>query len=173
MKRIALTAFMLSSIWPVVHAQTTIDRVRMTDNDLSCQQTYSEIGQMDGVLARSRQPVAPTAAQADPNAGQNAAVAGAVAGAVAQTAITQAAVRGGFGFGGFGGMGGSVGGLFGSLVQQAASQNAQQAAAEQAAAAASAQQNAQLAQQAQGRKDHLTSLFLSRGCKMSDIQKQG
>jgi hypothetical protein len=168
MKRIALTVFTLSCLASVAQAQTTIDRVKMTDNDLSCQQAYNEIGQMDAVMARSRQPVA--GVQGDPNAANNA-VAGAVAGAVAQTAIANAAARGGFGFGGFGGGGGSVGGLFGSLVQQATAQGAQQAAAEQAAAAATAQQNAGLALQAQGRKDHLTSLFLGKGCKMSEIVK--
>jgi phage protein D len=168
MKRLALTAVFLSSLWPAAHAQAPIERVKMTDNDLTCQQAYNEIGQMDGVMARSRQPVAAAGVQADPNAANNA-MAGAVAGAVAQTAMANAAARGGFGFGGFGGGGGSVGGLFGSLVQQAATQGAQQAAADQAAAAATAQQNALLAQQAQGRKDHLTSLFLSKGCKMSEI----
>ena len=171
MKRIALTVLVLSCLGFAAQAQTTIDRVRMTDNDLSCQQAYNEIGQMDGVLARSRQPVAAVGAQVDPNAAQNAAVAG----AVAQAAIANAAARGGFGFGGFGGGGfgggGSVGGLFGSLVQQAAAQGAQQAATDQAAAAATTQQNAMLAQQAQGRKEHLTSLFLGKGCKMSEIVK--
>ena len=170
MKRIALTVLVLSCLGFAAQAQTTIDRVRMTDNDLSCQQAYNEIGQMDGVLARSRQPVAAVGAQVDPNAAQNAAVAG----AVAQAAIANAAARGGFGFGSFGGGfggGGSVGGLFGSLVQQAAAQGAQQAATDQAAAAATTQQNAMLAQQAQGRKEHLTSLFLGKGCKMSEIVK--
>ena len=41
----------------------------------------------------------------------------------------------------------------------------------QANAAAQASQNAMLSQQAQGRKEHLTGLFLGKGCKMSDIQK--
>jgi len=33
-----------------------------------------------------------------------------------------------------------------------------------------AQQNALLGQQAQGRKEHLTGLFLSKGCKLADVQ---
>ena len=40
-----------------------------------------------------------------------------------------------------------------------------------AIAAQQAQQNGLLAQQAQGRKEHLTGMFLSKGCKMADIQK--
>jgi hypothetical protein len=33
-----------------------------------------------------------------------------------------------------------------------------------------AQQGMARTQQAQGRKDHLTSLFLSKGCKLADVQ---
>lgn len=151
-----------------------IERVKMTDNDLSCQQIYAEIGQMDGLIARANQPVAmPAAAAADPNAGQGGAVAGQVVGAVAQTAVARS---GGFGgFGGFGGLGGALGGMIGNIASQAGQQQAQQAAAQQQAAqqqaAAQQQQNALVGQQAQGRKDHLTGLFLSKGCKMSDVQK--
>lgn len=179
MKRFTLT-LLAAAAFTTAHAQMPIERVKMTDNDLSCQQAYNEITQMDGVIARANQPVAAApvaAAPVDPNAGQGAAVAGAVAGAVAQQAIANAAVRSGYGFGGgFGGLGG----LFGGLAQQAAAQQAaQQATAQQMAQQQAVQQagqqqaNAQLAQQAQGRKDHLTGLFLSKGCKMSEIQKQG
>ena len=164
MKRIALTVLVLSCLGFAAQAQTTIDRVRMTDNDLSCQQAYNEIGQMDGVLARSRQPVAAVGAQVDPNAAQNAAVAG----AVAQAAIANAAARGGFGFGGFGGGfggGGSVGGLFGSLVQQAAAQGAQQAATDQAAAAATTQQNAMLASRPRAARNTSPACFWARAAR--------
>lgn len=34
-----------------------------------------------------------------------------------------------------------------------------------------AQQDARLAPQAQRRKEHLTTLFLSKGCKLADVQK--
>ena len=37
----------------------TIERVKMTDNDLSCQQIYGEIIQMDGVIAKANQPALP------------------------------------------------------------------------------------------------------------------
>lgn len=186
MKTTALCAAVLSLLAAGVQAQG-IERVKMTDNDLSCKQIYGEIGQMDGVIARASQPVAVPAQQmaaaAPADSGQGAAIGAGVAGAVAQTAIANAAVRSG-GFGGFGGFGGGLGGLggvFGGIAQQAmasqAQQQAQQQQQQQAAAQAAAQQaqmqaqqNALLGQQAQGRKEHLTGMFLSKGCKMSDVQ---
>ena len=155
---------------PCAHAQN-IDRVKLTDNDLTCRQIYVEIAQMDAVIAQSGgQPVAvapAAAAPVDNTAGQ-------VAGAVAQVAITNAAVRSGFGgFGGFGGLGG----MFGGVAQQAQlaqqqqdQQQAQQQAMLQQQQMAMAQQGAVRNQQAQGRKDHLSALFLSKGCKLADVQ---
>ena len=162
--RVGAVALVLLST--IAHAQT-IERVRMTDNDLSCQQIYNETVQMDAVIARASQPAAPVAAAVDPNAN----VGAQVAGAVATTAIVHGAARSGFGgFGGFGG-GSLLGGLLGGAAQQAATTNAQQQAATQQQAAQQAQQGALLAQQAQGRKEHLTTMFLSRGCKLGDMQK--
>jgi hypothetical protein len=146
------------------HAQS-IERVKMTDNDLSCQQIYVEITQMDAVIARANTPgAAPGAAPGV--AGQ---VAAGVAGAVAQGALANAAARSG-GFGGmFGGAGGGLGGMFGQLAG-AVAQNAAAAPAPAPAAAAPAVDPA-LTAQANGRKEHLTGLFLGKGCKMSDIQR--
>jgi len=158
-------AFAAALVGAGVQAQT-IERVRMTDNDLSCQQIYTESLQMDAVVARAAQPVQPVAA-VDPNANATAQVAG----AVAQAAVVNSAARSGFGgLGHFGG-GSLHGGLLGGVAQQAATNNAQQQMANQQAAAQQAQQNGLLAQQAQGRKEHLTGMFLSKGCKMADIQK--
>ena len=155
-------AFAAALVGAGVQAQT-IERVRMTDNDLSCQQIYTESLQMDAVVARAVQPVAAV----DPNANATAQVAG----AVAQAAVVNSAARSGFGgFGNFGG-GSLLGGLLGGVAQQAATNNAQQQMANQQVAAQQAQQNGLLAQQAQGRKEHLTGMFLSKGCKMADIQK--
>lgn len=151
----------------VAQAQT-IERVRMTDNDLTCQQIYTETVQMDAIVARAAQPVAPTAV-ADPNANVNATAQ--VAGAVAQAAVINSAARSGFG--GFGSIGGGsfLGGLLGGVAQQAATSNAQQQVANQQLAAQQAQQNALLSQQAQGRKEHLTTLFLGKGCKLADVSR--
>ena len=149
-------AFAAALVGAGVQAQT-IERVRMTDNDLNCQQIYNETVQMDAIMARASQPAMPVAAQ--------------VAGAVAQAAVVNSAARSGFGgFGNFGG-GSLLGGLLGGVAQQAATNNAQQQMANQQVAAQQAQQNGLLAQQAQGRKEHLTGMFLSKGCKMADIQK--
>lgn len=138
-----------------------IERVRLTDNDLGCQQIYGEIVQMDGLIAKAAaQAAQPTVA--DPGAGQGAAVAG----AVAQSALATVAARSG-GLGGFGGLGS----MFGNIAAQAAQQQATQQAVAQAGAQQQAQQGALLAQQAQGRKEHLTGLFLSKGCKMGELQK--
>ncbi len=136
----------------------TIERVKMGDNDLSCQQVYDEIKQMEAVVARVTTPT--PGAAADP-AAANSAVGAQMAGAVAQQALATG------GFGGFGGFGGMLSGL----VQAAGAQQAQQQAAAQQSGALQAQQNAVLMQQAQGRKEHLTTVFLSKGCKMSEIAK--
>ncbi|MDP2034659.1 MAG: hypothetical protein Q8K29_14720 [Polaromonas sp.] len=138
------------------HAQT-IERVKMSDNDLNCQQVYDEIRQMEAVMTRVS---APATAAADPAAAPSA-VGAQMAGAVAQQALATS------GFGGFGGLGGMLSGL----VQAAGAQQAQQQAAAQQSGALQAQQNAVLMQQAQGRKEHLTTVFLSKGCKMSDVAK--
>jgi len=160
-RSVAATLVLLGT---VAHAQS-IERVRMTDNDLSCQQIYNETVQMDAVMARGSQPVVPAATVIDPNANTGVQVAG----VVAQAAIVNSAARGGFGgFGGFGG-GALLGGLLGGAAQQAATANAQQQASAQQQNAMQAQQVALLAQQAQGRKEHLTTLFLSKGCKVGDM----
>ncbi|RYX96646.1 MAG: hypothetical protein EOO28_06985 [Comamonadaceae bacterium] len=161
-----------------------IERVKLTDNDLTCQQAFNEIRQMDGVISRVNMPsaqvaIAPTV---DQSANATAVIGAQVAGAVAQQALATS----GFGFGNLGhnlgaNLGanlGGFGGLISGLAQAATAQQAsQQAVAQQQALAAQqngvlqAQQNAALMQQAQGRKEHLTTLFLSKGCKMGDLAK--
>lgn len=100
------------------------------------------------------------------------------AGASAAPAVPAAAANalGGL-FGALAGARGGSGGaqaasLFGSLTQNAgqAQPQAPAAVAAQAAAPAAPQGNAIVAQ-AQGRKEHLTSLFLNKGCKMSEVQR--
>ena len=181
MKSTALCAALL--LCAITAQAQNIERVKMTDNDLSCQQAFDEIRQMDGVISRVNMPSAQVAVVpgADPNAASAAAAAAVgaqVVGAVAQQAIA----TGGFGFGNLGNsLGanlGGFGGLISGLAQAATAQQAsQQAVAQQQAMAAQqngvlqAQQNAALMQQAQGRKEHLTTLFLSKGCKMGDLAK--
>ncbi|MES2414485.1 MAG: hypothetical protein V4614_11830 [Pseudomonadota bacterium] len=172
MKHFVFTTAVLAALLSSAHAQT-IERVKMTDNDLSCQQIYGEIGQMDSMIAKASLP-APGVQVASADAGSN--VGSQIGGAVAQTAMAAAVAQNPSGFGSmFGGLGGGLGSMFGGLAQMAA----QTASAQQAAAAGAAQQQAAqaqqnqglVAQQAQGRKEHLTGMFLSKGCKMSDLQK--
>ncbi len=172
-----------------------IDRVRMTDNDMSCQNMYDELKIMDSVInSGGAIPQAAGAAPANPAA---AAVGNQVVGAVAQQALGQVAARSGLGglFGGGGaaantggGVAGALGGLFGGGGAPAAAsgggglgglfgnvlgQVAQNAIAQQQAAppaAPVAQVNPALVPQAQARKEHLTGMFLGKPCKVSDIK---
>lgn len=159
-KTIALTA--LLAVCGAGFAQT-IDRVKMTDNDLNCQQIYGEIIQMDGVIARSSQ--AAPATVADNGAAAN------IAGAVAQSALANVVGRSGGSFGGFGNLGGMFGGIAQQMTQGVTAQQAANSGAAQQQVATAQQNQALQGQQAQARKDHLTSMFLSKGCKMGDIQK--
>lgn len=200
----------------LAHAQT-IERVRMSDNDLSCRQIVAEASMMDSFIARSAalpspQMAAPAMAAAPDTSG--------VGGQVAQQAFAQLAARGGLGSlgslfsggaaapaqqvaqaqalqqaaallaaqqagsnlatqnalaqqaaalaGNRGGNLGGFGGLLSGLVQAAgASQQAVPAAAAMPVSQP-ASADAALGQQAQVRKEHLTNMFLSKGCKMSD-----
>ncbi len=145
----------------------TIDRVKVTDNDLNCQQIYGEIIQMDGVIARAAQ--AAPAAVADNSVAANAG--SQMAGAVAQSALANVVARSGGSFGGFGGLGNMFGGIAQQITQGATAQQAANSGAAQQQAATAQQNQALQGQQAQARKDHLTGMFLSKGCKMGDIQK--
>ena len=233
----------------------TIERIKLTDNELTCQQIYAEIQQMDTAmqLAGPGIPSAPPGTQVitqnaaaintaglsatqlavlnHPNNANltpeqkatliaqtgmaesrgNAAVgalyagaptAAAVHGAVAMDPGVQAAVararasgmseaqinatmglgmqRAGLGALGapaavpFAGQaltqGGGLAGMFGALAGMGA-KPAAPAAPVAAAQVPSAGATSSLGAQAKARKDHLTGFFLTRGCKMSEIQK--
>jgi hypothetical protein len=153
----------------------TIERVKMTDGDLTCQQMYLETVDMDAVIAKNKTLPAATAS-GSVTANQVAGVATQAEGAanIAQTAATVSAYSGGLGgFGAVVGLG-ALGSIFGGAAKIAQGSAAQKAAADAAAqqkVATEQQAMAQTAQQAQARKEHVSSLFLSKGCKMSEIQK--
>jgi hypothetical protein len=128
------------------HAQTLdpIERVRITDNDLSCQQIFDERGGMDKVIAEAKQ--AQSSSQTTATAGQAAGVAAEVA---SRTGI----------FGALGGLGGH---LFGTVASKTAANVAEQQGQQGAVQAAEREK------QALGRKEHLTSVFLAKGCSASD-----
>ncbi len=105
---------------------------------------------------------------------------GAAPAAAPAAAPTQNALGGLFGaLASRGGAGGNAqaAGIFGALAQQVqggANQTPNPAPVAQPApqmAAAPSRGAAPIVAQAQGRKDHLTNLFLTKGCKMSEIQR--
>jgi|GEM_PF-773615 len=126
-----------------------IDRVKITDNELSCAQIHGEIGDMEKVVAQSK--------AAEDKERTSATAAGA--------AGTAAEVAGRTGL--FGAFGGVAGALFGQVATQTAAGAVQQTSAQ------SAQQAAERSKQAQARKEHLTGLFLAKDCKASDLNAPG
>lgn len=128
------------------YAQTPepIERVKITDNDLTCQQLFDERGDMDKIIAETR------AAQAS---GQNTATAGQAAGVAAEVASRT---------GLFGSLGGLTGHIFGTVASKTAANVAEQSGQQDAAKAGEREK------QALGRKEHLTQIFLAKGCSAND-----
>jgi hypothetical protein len=125
-------------------AQETIERIKITDNDLGCQQIVDERNAMDKLVADAK------AAQ---SSGQTTAVAGQAAGVAAEVAQRT---------GVFGALGGLTGHLFGGVASKAAASVAEQTGQQDAAKAGEREK------QALGRKEHLTELFLAKGCSASN-----
>lgn len=121
-------------------APTPIERIKLTDGALTCQQMQDEVKQMEGIVGE---------AQAGQSSGQTKATAGAAAGVAADVASRT---------GMFGALGGLGGHLFGSVASKAAAQTVQQQGGMDAAQAAERQK------QALARKEHLTQLYLSKNC---------
>lgn len=125
--------------------QAPIDRVKLSDNELSCAQLQAETTAMDQIAAEAN------AAESQGNATATAGAAGNVA--------SEVAARTGL----FGTLGGLSGQLFGQIAAKTASGVAQQSGQ------ATAQQAAERARQAAARKEHVSTLFLGKGCKASDL----
>jgi hypothetical protein len=188
----------LTALFCVAAQAQVIERMKLTDNEMSCQMIYGEIRQMESFMAaapaagETSLPAAPSAAEA---------VGAQVVQAVGQQALAQVAARSGLGglFGGLMGGGATatvpqqaqqaaatqqalaiaaaqgrvspaavqgLGGLLGGLSALASQQQAPQAVAPAAAAPA-----AGLGAQAGARKEHLTTLFLAKGCKLGDVSR--
>ena len=126
-----------------------IDRVKITDNELSCAQIHGEIGQMEKIQAESS-----TAEDKSKTSATAASAAGTAAEIAGRTGL-------------FGAFGGVTGALFGQVTTQTAAGAVQQTSAQSAA------QAAERAKQAQARKEHLTSIFLAKDCKASDLNAPG
>ena len=139
------SAFLAIGCLPAHAQQAPIERIKLTDNELSCAQLHAETGAMDKVLAEAR--AAEGEGRATATAGQAGNVAAEVAG---RTGL-------------FGSLGGVTGALFGQLATQTAANVAQQSGQMTAA------QAADRSRQALARKEHVTSLFLNKGCRASDL----
>lgn len=112
------------------------------------------------------QQVAAVAPAANVSAGQAYAQAGGLAGMLGAGMAAQG------GAAGLGGNAAGLAGMFGALASGLVSQAAAPAAAPQPVAIATQPPAANgTGAQAQARKEHLTGLFLSRGCKMADVRK--
>ncbi|MDK9703800.1 MAG: hypothetical protein OEL20_11740 [Sulfuritalea sp.] len=137
------------SALPLIGAAQTIDRVKLTDSELTCPQIYGEIDEMNKVMGLAkgdRDASATTAAgagltqQATGVAVQAAALSGSVGAAVG---LAQAA---------------PLLGLFGSATKSVADAKEKEAA--------------ERLGEAKARKEHLTGLFVSRNCKLSDVKQE-
>lgn len=145
------TLFSLLLFAVVVSAQelAPIERVKITDNDLTCQATYNGLQDMDRIVAETRS--AQSAAQTTATAGQAAGVA------------TEVASRTG--------LLGSIGGLAGHILGTVAGKTAANVVEQQGQAGAT--QAADREKQALARKEHLTQLFLAKGCSAADPSAPG
>ncbi len=142
---VLVTAFAASPLLVTAQQLAPIERIKMTDNELTCAQLYAESGEMDKAIA---------AAQESQASGNNTAMAGSAANVAAEVAGRT---------GLFGQFGGVAGALFGRTAAQTAAGVAQQSGQMTAA------QSADRIKQATARKEHLTTVFVARGCKASDL----
>ena len=133
----------------LAQAPAPIERVKITDNDLTCLATYNELQGLDKIVAEARE---------GQSAGQTTATAGQAAGVAAEVASRT---------GMFGALGGLTGHLFGSVASKAAANVAEQQGQMSVAQAAEREK------QALARKEHLTQIFLAKGCSASDPSAPG
>ncbi len=139
-----IAPFALITLLSLCANAQNIERVKITDNELSCRQIHDELGEMDRAITEARQ------AQAS---SENTATAGQVGGVAAEVASRT-------------GLFGQVGGLFGHIAGTVASKTAANVAEQ--TGKQGAQQSADREKQALARKEHLTSTFLGKGCRSSD-----
>lgn len=137
MKTIVAVALCAFCVPALAQQPAPIERVKLADNELTCRQMHTEIGEMDGIVKASAE-----AAGSSRNVATGA--------AVATQAAPAANALGGLG-GLFGQLAAQVGG---TVVQSKAQDNAAQADARQ--------------KQATARKEHLTGMFVAKGCNASN-----
>jgi len=137
---------------------------KLSDNDLSCTAIYLEVTELERTLKAHE-----SAAAASQREMQQAATAmmdsgAAMSGVGAATGL----------LGMIPGVGGIVGGMVGSVASQAASAAAMASVRERQGHMMDTTQKMVASYQAQaaaaGRRDHLTDLFLARGCKLAEVR---
>ena len=135
------------ALLPLTCGAQAIDRIKLTDSEMSCPQIYVEIDDMNkimGIARDERNTSASTAAaagmthQATGVAVQAAALSGSLGSAIG---LAQAA---------------PLLGLFGSVTKTVADSKEKE--------------SAERLGDAKARKEHLTGLFVSKGCKLSDVK---
>lgn len=140
-----IAAFALTALLSLHANAQGIERIKITDNDLNCRQIHEELGAMDKAIAEAKQ--AQASSETTTTAGQ-------VGGVAAEVASRT-------------GVFGQVGGLFGHIAGTVAAKSA--ANVTEQTGKQGIQQSVEREKQALARKEHLTSIFLSRGCKTSDL----
>jgi hypothetical protein len=121
----------------------TIDRVKITDNDLTCAQIHAEVTEMDTIVARYN-------------------AADAQAGNTGDSEIATGMVVDIFGRM-LGIFGGTLGQIFGGVATQAATRGVKEVNKEDN------QRTLEHRRQAEARKSYLTTMFVNRGCRTSDL----
>lgn len=144
MRGVCVCLAVLYSCFTFAQAPASIERVKISDNDLTCQAMFDELQGMDKVIAE---------AKSTQSSGQTTATAGQAAGVAAEVASRT---------GMFGALGGLTGHLFGTVASKTAAGVAEQQGQ------ATAAQAMEREKQALGRKEHLAQIFLAKGCSASD-----
>lgn len=141
---ITIAAFTLAASAMQANA---IDRIKITDSELSCIQLYTEIGEMDTLLGTAKD---------SRDASSSAATTADIASKSTGVAVHAAASAGSYGAAMGLAQAAPFIGLFGNVAKGVAAEK-EKAASEEVA-------------DAKARKEHLTGLFISKSCKASEFQ---
>jgi len=137
-------ALVLLLLPPAPAGAQAIERVKITDGELSCRQMYTELGAMDQAILESKK---------EQESGATTTTAGQIGGVAAEVGS-----RAGL----FGQIGGLLGHVAGTVAAKAGAGAAEQTGRQTVARAAEREK------QALARKEHVTALFLARGCSAAN-----
>jgi hypothetical protein len=140
------TVALLFFLMPQVLFAQAIDRIKLTDSELTCVQIYSEINEMNAVMGIAKE---------DRDSSGNAATAAGLTHQATGVAAHAAAMSGSLGAAVGLAQAAPILGLFGSAAKGVAD--------------AKQRESAERMADAKARKEHLTGLFVSKACKLSDV----